>query len=183
MENQPSMIVMQLMFDYEHLTRGQMISMCDGLPKKVIRWLAMNHPDNRTRLLFFEMTNVSIGEGTVINAHLTLYDEYQGLITIGQRVAIATGVTIVASSWPNNSHISQLDYVCENLIKTVPVILEDDVWIGTNVVILPGVTIGRGAIIGAGAVVTHDIPPYSIAVGIPAHVIRHLQSLENTVPG
>lgn len=52
------------------------------------------------------------------------------------------------------------------------VIIEDNVWIGDNVVILPGVRIGKGAIIGSNAVVTKDIPAYSIAVGIPARVVK-----------
>lgn len=52
------------------------------------------------------------------------------------------------------------------------VIIEDNVWIGDNVTVLPGVTIGKGAIIGSNAVVSKSIPPYSIAVGIPAHVIK-----------
>lgn len=58
----------------------------------------------------------------------------------------------------------------QGLTKPKHVIIEDDVWIGTKTVILPGVRIGKGAIIGAGAVVTKDIPPYSIAVGNPAIV-------------
>lgn len=52
------------------------------------------------------------------------------------------------------------------------VTIEDDVWIGTQISILPGVTIGRGSVIGAGAVVTKDTPPYSVAVGMPAKVIK-----------
>jgi len=51
-------------------------------------------------------------------------------------------------------------------------VIEDDVWLGVNVCVMDGVTIGKGAIVGAGAVVTNDIPPYAIAGGIPAHVIR-----------
>lgn len=52
-------------------------------------------------------------------------------------------------------------------------IIDDDVWIGRNAIILPVVHIGKGTIIGAGAVVTKDIPPYSVAVGVPAKVIRN----------
>lgn len=58
-------------------------------------------------------------------------------------------------------------------VTTAPITLEDDVWLGINVVVLPGVTIGRGAIVGANAVVTKDIPPYAIVGGIPAMIIRY----------
>jgi maltose O-acetyltransferase len=53
-----------------------------------------------------------------------------------------------------------------------PVVIEDDVWLGTRVIILPGVKIGRGAIIGAGAIVSKDVPPFAICAGNPARVIR-----------
>ena len=58
----------------------------------------------------------------------------------------------------------------QGLTKPKPVIIEDDVWIGTKTILLPGVHIGKGAIIGAGSVVTKNIPPYTIAVGNPAVV-------------
>ena len=53
-----------------------------------------------------------------------------------------------------------------------PIVVENDVWIGANAVIMPDVTIGKGAIIGAGAIVTKDIPPYAVAVGQPARVVK-----------
>jgi maltose O-acetyltransferase len=59
-----------------------------------------------------------------------------------------------------------------------PVVLEDDVWIGDRVIILKGVRIGRNAVIGAGSVVTRDIPPYTVAAGVPARVLRELQPSE-----
>ena len=59
-----------------------------------------------------------------------------------------------------------------------PIIVEDDVWIGESAILMSGVRIGRGAVIGAGAVVTKDIPPYAIAVGVPATVIKYRFSKE-----
>ncbi len=53
-----------------------------------------------------------------------------------------------------------------------PVVIEDDVWIGSRVTILPGVTIGRGSVVGAAAVVTKDVPPYSVVAGNPAKVVK-----------
>src|SRR6185437_5392749 len=53
-----------------------------------------------------------------------------------------------------------------------PITVEEDCWLGMNSVIMPGVTVGRGSIVGSNAVVTHDLPPYSVAVGAPARIIR-----------
>lgn len=63
------------------------------------------------------------------------------------------------------------------LTRDKKVIIEDNVWLGDNVTVLPGVTIGKGSIIGSNAVVSKSIPPYSIAVGIPAHVIKKWNSV------
>ena len=57
------------------------------------------------------------------------------------------------------------------------IIIEDDVWLGAQVKVLKGVTIGKGAVVGAGAVVNKDIPPYTIAVGVPARVVKKRNQL------
>ena len=171
----PSAIVPRLLFDYAHLSREEMRELASRLPPKLIRWIAIHHPDNRSRLLFFEMTNVAIGEGTVVNAGLTIYDEYEPRVTIGKRVAVATGVTIVASSNANNSALQSIDYVRDRLVKLDRVTVGDDAWIGTGAILLPGVEIGEGAIIGAGAVVTRSVEPYTVVSGVPARVVRRLR--------
>lgn len=175
----PSQTVMHLMFDYQSLSPEEISALCRDLPPKLIRWIAMHHPDNRTRLIFFKLTNVPIGAGTVINANLTLYDEMKGLVSFGERVAVAAGVTIVASSGPNNSRLAELPYVRDQLTVTAPVRIEDDAWIGAQALILPGVTAGRGAIIGAGAVVVADVAPYTVVAGNPARVVRRLRETWN----
>jgi acetyltransferase-like isoleucine patch superfamily enzyme len=171
----PSQIVPRLLFDYERLSRDEMRELASRVPRKVVRWLAIHHPDNRTRLLFFEMTGVAIGEGTVLNAGLTIYDEWEPRVSFGKRVAVATGVTIIASSNPNNSELQKLDYVREHLIQLDRVTIGDDAWLGANVTILPGVTIGEGAIVGAGSVVTRAVKPYTVVAGVPARETRRLR--------
>ena len=171
----PSEIVSALMWDYEELSRNDLLALCSGLSSKTIRWVAQNHPDNKTRSLFFELTGVPIGTGTVINLHLTLYDEYRGLVTFGERVAVASGVTIIAASGVNNSHLARIPQVLERLVRTSPVAIHDDAWIGARAVILPGVSIGEGAIVGAGAVVREDVPAYTVVAGVPAKVIRSVR--------
>lgn len=171
----PSTIVPRLLYDYQHLSRDEMRELALRLPQKLIRWIAIHHPDNRSRVLFFELTKVVVGEGTVLNAGLTIYDEYEQRVTFGKRVAVATGVTIVACSNPNNSELNALPYVRDHLVRMDRVDVRDDAWLGTGAILLPGVEIGEGAIVGAGAVVSRSVAPYTVVAGNPARVIRSLR--------
>jgi acetyltransferase-like isoleucine patch superfamily enzyme len=173
-----SQLVMGLMFDYDGLTPEQVEQQATPLPRKLLRWLGAHHPDNRTRKIFFRMTGVHIGEGTNVTPGLVVNDGYSGLCRIGNRVSIATNVTLVADSNPNNSRLCEEPYVKEHLIKSGPVVIEDDVWLGTNAVVLPGVRVGRGAVVGAGAVVTRDVAPFTVVAGVPARPIRALVPVE-----
>lgn len=167
-------VVMRLLFDYDGVSSQELEQRAAALPRKILRWLGAHHPDNHTRKLFFRMTGVHIGEGTNITPGLVVNDGYSGLCRIGERVSIATNVTLVVDSNPNNSRLQELPYVKEHLIKTAPVVIEDDVWLGTNAVVLPGVRIGRGAVVGAGAVVIADVAPYTVVAGVPARLVRSL---------
>jgi len=97
-------------------------------------------------------------------------------INIGNRVLIASKVIITdhnhGSYGYKNIHTSPITPPEKRELSSAPVIIGDDVWIGEFVAVLPGVTIGNGAIIGAMSVVTKDVPAYSIAVGSPAKVIK-----------
>ena len=170
-----SEIVETLMFNYDTLIQEEIESLCKKLPRKIIRWLGSNHPDNSTRKIFFKMTNIEIGKDTVINPNFIVSDGYNPLLKIGNRVSISPNVTIVCESAPNNSDIQKIQYVKEKLICKKPVIIEDDVWIGSNCVILPGIRVGKGSIIGAGSVVTRDVTPFSIVAGVPAKSFRMLK--------
>lgn len=167
-------IVQQLMFDYGSLSEDEIRGLCAELDRKVLRWLGSHHPDNRTRITFFELTNVLVGEDSVLNAHLTISDGYLPLVRIGKRVAISPHVTIVAQSAPNNSQLRTLERVASTMIVEAAVTIEDDAWIGAGAVILPGVTVGRMSIVGAGAVVTKNVPPFSVVAGVPAVIVRRL---------
>ncbi|OGS22594.1 MAG: hypothetical protein A2252_03175 [Elusimicrobia bacterium RIFOXYA2_FULL_39_19] len=115
----------------------------------------------------FETSKIFIGNDVYINNHCCFYG--CGEITIGNNVLIAPGV-IVTSYQHNYENKNKL--IIEQNAKMEKVIIEDDVWIGSNAVVCPGVTIGKGSVIGAGAVIVKSIPPYSIAVGVPAKVIK-----------
>lgn len=166
--------VLSLLFDFASLSEAEFNDRAAGLTPKLLRWLAIHHPDNRTRKRFFAMTGVAIGAGTVLNSNLVISDDYEPLVTIGCRVAVGPNVTIVAASDPNNSCLRAVPYVQEHLIRKAPVTLEDDCWIGAGVVLLPGVTVGARAVVGAGAVVCADVPPDAVAAGVPATVKRRL---------
>lgn len=105
---------------------------------------------------------IIIGNNCVINPDVLL-DGREGRIVINDNVDIARGTSIFTLE-----HDPHNDYH-----ETVPgdVIIEDYVWIASNVIILPGVTIGRGSVVASGAVVTKDVPSMSIVGGVPAKVI------------
>jgi galactoside O-acetyltransferase len=104
---------------------------------------------------------VHIGEGTIIFSHLS--------INIGNDVIIGPQNVVIDSDHRYQDLSIPMN---QQELSFEKVIIEDDVWISSNCVITKGVTICKGAVIGAGAVVTRDIAPYSIAVGVPAKVIK-----------
>ena len=88
-------------------------------------------------------------------------------VMVGQHVLLGPGVFVT----DHNHNFARSMRIDEQGCRSAPVIIEDDCWLGAKVVVLPGVTIYRGAVVGAGAVVTKDLPPNSISVGVPARVI------------
>jgi len=110
---------------------------------------------------------VRIGKQTMINRGCRFYPSIHYLnveIEIGNYVAVAPEVSFIAVG---HDH-TQLDLP----VTAAGIKVEDHVWIGAHSVILPGVTIGEGAVIAAGAVVTRSIPPYTITAGVPARAIK-----------
>ncbi len=116
--------------------------------------------------------NCFLGEFNVIRG--------QGGVTIGDDVYTGPMVQIVAV---NHVYDDPNRPIREQGITAQGITIEDDVWLGASAVVVDGVTIGRGSVIGAGAVVTTDIPPYSIAVGAPARPVKDRRRLgENHRP-
>ena len=112
-------------------------------------------------------SNVHIGDDFFGNVNLTFVDDVE--IRIGNGVMIAPGVTLTTTGHPVHPDL-RVDF----RRFSEPIVIEDKVWIGSNVVVLPGVRIGYGAVVGAGSVVTHDIPAMTVAVGVPCRVVRHI---------
>ena len=105
--------------------------------------------------------DVIIGDDTRIGIHNTII----GPVTIGSHVNLAQGIVVTALNHNYKDATLRID---EQGISTKPVVIGDDVWIGANAVILPGVTIGKHVVVAAGAVVTKDVPDNCIVGGVPA---------------
>ena len=113
---------------------------------------------------------IQIGNRTRIGLHNTII----GPVHIGNNVNLAQGVVL---SGLNHNYKDTTHTISEQGISTSPIIIEDDVWIGANVVITAGVTIGKHCVIGAGSIVTKSISNYSVAIGNPAIIIKNIQTL------
>lgn len=170
--------VNRVLFEWDLLEPGELDELAGRLPRKLVRWLAANHPDNRTRKALFRQTGVRIGSGTVLNAGLVISDDYQPLVSIGERVAVATGVSLIAVANANNSRLHSIPEVAERFVKANPVTIEDDAWIGASAVVLPGISVGAFAVVGAGAVVTRDVPARTVVAGVPARPTRELSNTD-----
>ena len=118
--------------------------------------------------------NLSIGDGTSIPKGSTIYCT-DAPLTIGRKVIFGPRPTIITGD-----HRTDIigKYIIDVTVQEKlpendqPVVIEDDVWCGANVTILKGVTIGRGSVVAAGAVVTKSFPPYSIIGGVPARLLK-----------
>src|SRR5271154_6589523 len=137
---------------------------------------------------------VVLGEGVSLNGTVVPYELVtyaSGRIEIGNHTFINFGSSIAARTSVkigSRCHLGHYTFVMDNdqhdvvrhaeLPQSDPVVIDDHVWIGSKAVILPGVRIGSRAVIGAGSIVTKDIPPRCVAAGNPARVLRHLTELD-----
>lgn len=136
------------------------------------------HPEN-----VFLGANVYVGHQTILKGYyrnqLRIGDETwigqqcffhsAGGLEIGARVGIGPGVRIITSSHREAGRGTPILFAP---VEMAPVVIEDDADLGTSATVLPGVRIGRGAQVGAGAVVTRDVPAYAVVAGSPARVLR-----------
>jgi len=117
------------------------------------------------------MAGYEIGQQVYIGEDLIIIDELddKGRVRIGNRVAIAERVTLVISSNANFSKIRPFVKDVHGHIE-----IDDDAWLGTGSIILPNVRIGSGAVVGAGSVVTKDVPDFTVVWGVPAKPIKKI---------
>lgn len=148
-----------------------------------IRFLSVIIPftfPSQVTTMLHRFRGVNVGKGSKISRTVQIDDSNPNLVEIGKNVWVTAGVMILC-------HQRDLSYyeigkpVMDCPLKIAKVVINDGAHIGIGAIILPGVTIGEGAVIGAGSVVTKDIPPYSVAVGMPAKVIKTFTSDEDLV--
>lgn len=146
----------------------------------------------RLRTALYRLAGFSIGRGTLISGSLRLWGttnvaaswrvgrscfinapcaiDLNAPVTFGDRVVIGFGVTIITGS--HQMH----DPDCRaGALVARPVTIEDGAWVAANAILLPGVTIGAGAVVGAGSVVTRDVAPHTLVAGNPARFVRTLK--------
>ena len=139
--------------------------------KRLLKLLAKQMPGYPIRRQLFKMAGYKIGKRVYIGEDLIITDELDDKerVRIGNRVAIAERVTLVISSNANFSVLRRFMKDVHGYIE-----IDDDAWLGTGVIILPNVKIGRGAVVGAGSVVTKDVPDFTVVVGVPAKAIKKI---------
>lgn len=111
--------------------------------------------------------HTSLGKGVYANFNLTLVDDTY--ITIGDHVMIGPNVTLATAGHPIDPDKRRKPHQFN-----IPITIESNVWLGANCVVLPGVTIGENSVIGAGSIVTKDIPANVVAVGNPCRILREI---------
>mgnify|MGYP000875331465 FL=1 len=158
---------------YANHSNYKQVNFFTKLKIKFFKHLAKTFPLNSVRVFALKKCGFSVGEKVYIGEDLivaSMISEKSCYLTIGDRVAIGPRVTLLLSSDANWSKI---------MLQTKPIrsfiTLDDDCWLGAGVIILPGITIGKGAIVGAGSIVTKNVDPYTIVVGNPAHIIKKIE--------
>ena len=127
----------------------------------------------------FDLSKITVGDGSYGKINVRMYGNPDEKLEIGCYCSLSPGTLFVLGG--NHAYNTLLTFPYEDKVlnqKTEagtkgPIVVKDDVWIGLNSVVMSGVTIGQGSIVAAGSLVNKDVPPYSIAAGVPAKVIKY----------
>lgn len=122
--------------------------------------------DIGNNVTFFNSRKIEIGSNSGLGAYSAI-----GSVKIGDFVMMGTNCLLISQNHLFND--TKIPICRQGFDEDKPIVIEDDVWIGSRVIILPGVKVHKGAIIGAGSVVTKDVMPYNIVAGNPARIIRN----------
>jgi maltose O-acetyltransferase len=146
---------------------GKFAKACRAMACKRLFRYCGQHVNIERGANFYTGWEIEIGDNSSLGINCMIpYD-----LKVGRDVMMGPFVFIAGEN--HNFSSREIPMRLQGYKKYPPVRIGDDVWIGTRAIILPGITIGKGAIIGAGAVVTKDVPPYAICAGNPARVIRY----------
>lgn len=146
-----------------------------------LEWRKSNSHNFTYPTSIFPMQKVEVGNFTYGNLDVRYFGNKNEKLVIGNFVSIASEVIFILGgnhqintlmTYPLYSKLIELNPELDATTKGI-IHISDDVWIGTKAIILSGINIGKGAIIGAGAVVTKDVPPYAIVCGNPAKIIKY----------
>lgn len=142
------------------------------------KWRKLNEQNNTWLVRLCDISKISVGKFSYGPLKVHTWGSENEKLTIGNFVSISSDVTFILGGNHQYTSISTYPFKVkflgqnEEAYSNGEIKINDDVWIGMNCIIMSGITIGKGAVIAAGSVVTKDIPPYSIAGGNPAKIIK-----------
>ena len=141
--------------------------------KRIYKLMARNFPYHAMRVMLLRRAGYTLGADVFVGEDIIIIDELsdRGMLRIGDRAAVSSRTTFVTVSYPNAARIRT-----QVLETKGPIVIGADAWLGAGCIILPDVQIGRGSVVGAGAVVTADVPDFTIVGGVPARFITRLDS-------
>ena len=164
----------------------ELIDRAAKLPLSAQRFCASFYPDAHVRRACLKQIGVVFTDDTSfcnVGFAVTPNRPSDVHVRIGRHVSIAPNVTCICDSCANNgTEINSYQYVAEHLTKRADIVISDEAWIGAGAILLPGVTVGRCAVIGAGCVLTRDADDYGIYAGVPGRKIGDLRK-EGSVHG
>ncbi len=132
----------------------------------ILQVLAMNSPHNRLAILFHRMRGIKIGKNVYFDRGVFIDTSRPHLVTIQDDVEIGPNAMIIATDSSYNHIFKEVPILYKEII------IEKKAYIGAGAIILPGITVGESAIVGAGSLVTKDVPSRSVVIGVPARIIK-----------
>ncbi len=146
--------------------------MLEFIYRKILYTL-IRFPGRKLRVYALRKLGFEVGGGVYIGPRLTISSgimDKSMKLKIGERVSFGPNVSLLLASNPNNSKLKKVITLPPRVIE-----IGDDTWLGANCIIMPNVKIGEKVIVGAGSIVTKDIPSYSVVVGAPAKIIKTIE--------
>ena len=148
----------------------------ERIKNAILYKIGLRFPYSKVRVRALAALGHTVGKDVYFPADLTITQNFtgsRGQLALGDRVSIGPKCVFIIMSHPNYSSI-------RSVIPSKPAFIrvENDVWIGAAAIILPGVTIHEGAVVGAGTVVTKDVPAHAVVAGNPAKILRYLEEAE-----